>query len=734
MAKRINLNRGWDFIPEDVQGAQNAPKDSEHWNRINLPHTNKLLPHHAFDDREYQFVSWYRKRVTLPTLQEGGRVFLDFDGVMIACEVFVNGEKVGEHRGGYTPFSVDLTGKVHGGSEALVAVRVDSTERPDIPPFGFVVDYLTFGGIYRDVWLRTCGPTYIKDVFLRSLDVLQTPGLRAEIELDGVPDGHEITLRIHEITLRMKDGEGAEIASTTVPVGGSHTQASLTDLSGIELWSIQSPVLYRVEVELKGPGGEIVDTYDVRHGFREARFCEDGAFRLNGQVVKLIGLDRHQTYPYIGQAAPPRLQRRDADILKYELALNIVRTSHYPQSPHFLDRCDEIGLLVFEEIPGWQHIGNEEWQGLAQADVRDMILRDRNHPSIILWGVRINESPDSHDFYTATNRIAHELDDTRQTGGVRNFKPSEFLEDVFTYNDFSNGVQEPDYLPYLITEFNGHMFPTKTWDNEERKVEHALRHARIQSLQMANPRVAGALGWCAFDYNTHALFGSGDRICYHGVSDIFRLPKWAAYVYASQADPELKVVLEIASYWTMGDRSEGGVEPLLVLSNCDSIKVFVGGQLRGEHFPAKEEYPGLPHPPFIVRNLGGLWGGDWQDIVIEGFVAGQKAAEARKSSDRLPAAIRAWVDSDELVADGQDMTALNFQVADKFGNVVAFTSEIISLSIEGPVELIGPNPFAPQGGQGAVYLKATDIPGEVTVTLSCARLTPVEIRLKVNSE
>lgn len=727
MANRINLNRGWEFIAEDLPGAEHSGAESAQWSPVNIPHTNKLLPHHAFDDREYQFVSWYRKRVTIPAVEQGGRVFLDFDGVMIACEVFVNGEKVGDHRGGYTPFSVDLTGKVEGGSDALIAVRVDSTERPDIPPFGFVVDYLTFGGIYRDVWLRTCGPVSIKDVFLRSLDVLQTPGLQADFELEGAPVGHELTLRL-------KDAAGAEVASTTLPASGSHTRAQLTGLAGISLWSIQTPTFYHVEVELKVPGGQVVDSYRVRHGFREAWFCEDGAFRLNGQVVKLMGLDRHQTYPYIGQAAPPRLQRRDADILKYELALNIVRTSHYPQSPYFLDRCDEIGLLVFEEIPGWQHIGDKEWQGLAKEDVRDMILRDRNHPSIILWGVRINESPDSHDFYTDTNRIAHELDNTRQTGGVRNFKPSEFLEDVFTYNDFSNGVQEPDYIPHLITEFNGHMFPTKTWDNEERKVEHALRHARIQSLQMANPRVAGALGWCAFDYNTHALFGSGDRICYHGVSDIFRLPKWAAYVYASQADPRDKVVLEIASYWTMGDRSEGGVEPLLVLSNCESIKVSVGGQFRGEYFPSKDEYPGLPHPPFIVRNLGGLWGGDWQDLTIEGFIGGQKAAEARKSADPLPAAIKSWVDSEELVADGQDMTALNFQVADKFGNVVPFTSEIVALRVEGPVELIGPKPFAPQGGQGSVYLKATETPGEVTVTLSTARLAEVQVQLKALPE
>ena len=252
----------------------------------------------------------------------------------------------------------------------------------------------------------------------------------------------------------------------------------------------------------------------------------------------MIGLDRHQTYPYIGAAAPARLQRQDADILRFELACNIVRTSHYPQSPHFLERCDEIGLLVFEEITGWQHVGDQNWQDLCLAELKTMLERDRNHPSIILWGVRVNESADNDPFYIRTNALAHATDPTRQTGGVRCFRDSSFLEDVFTYNDFSNDVLEPNKLPYLITEFAGHMFPAKTWDHEERLIQHAQLHASIQNKQLGNDKIAGAIGWCAFDYATHIEFGSGDRVCYHGVMDIFRLPKWAAYLYKSQQLPQ----------------------------------------------------------------------------------------------------------------------------------------------------------------------------------------------------
>lgn len=723
MADRQNINKGWLYRPEDISGAQSPSFNDSAWESVNIPHTNKLLPHHAFADKEYQFVSWYRKKITIPDAE---RVFLDFDAVMIAAEVFVNGKQVIENKGGYTPFSAEITGMAAPGSEAVVAVRVDSTERKDIPPYGGVVDYLTFGGIYRDVWVRTSSKSYIKNMFARGLNVLTSPKLEADVDIEESAAGQTITLSL-------KDSSGATVAEKTFPAAGARTTVAIDNLSGIKLWSLDEPNLYQVEAVLKSADGSVLDTYSTRFGFREAWFHKDGAFRLNGERVKLMGLDRHQMFPYIGQAAPPRLQKRDADVLKYELGLNIARTSHYPQSPYFLDRCDEIGLLVLEEIPGWQHIGDEAWKQISYRDVRSMITRDYNHPSIILWGVRINESADDHDFYTETNRIAHELDTSRQTGGIRYNKDSEFLEDVFTYNDFSNTAIDPLHTPWLITEFSGHMFPTKTYDGEERRVEHAMRHARIQSAQMLDKRISGAIGWCAFDYNTHDSFGSGDRICYHGVSDIFRLPKWAAHVYSSQVDPSKNVVLEMATNWTRGDRSVGGVEPLLILSNCDSVKLYVGDEFRGEFYPAVKEFPGLKHPPFLLKGLGGLWGASWCDSHVEGYIEGEKVAEVWRTSDPLPAKIKLWADSSELIADGQDMTALNFQIVDKFGNVAPYTSEIVTFAAEGPVELIGTNPFAPQAGQGAIYIKATEKTGKAIVTASTPRLEQRRVEISINS-
>ncbi len=469
------------------------------------------------------------------------------------------------------------------------------------------------------------------------------------------------------------------------------------------------------------------DEEQGRFGFREAQFRDDG-FYLNGEKINLIGLNRHQTYPYIGAAAPRRLQEKDADIIKYELGCNIVRTSHYPQSPHFLRRCDEIGLLVFEEIPGWQFIGDDDWQGISLRDVEAMIVRDRNHPSIVLWGVRINESLDNTALYTRTNALARQLDPTRQTAGVRFWQHSEFLEDVYTFNDFSNDVQEPVQTPHLVTEFNGHMFPTKSFDQEERMVEHALRHARIQDKQMGMDKVSGAIGWCAFDYNTHMEFGSGDRICYHGVMDIFRLPKYAACFYESQIDPAHHVVLRAATLFARGERSVGGIDPLVVFSNCDEIEVYMGDQFKGRFQPDRDQFPNLPHAPFVIRGLDMPWGShEYADLHLIGFINGEEVARQQFDHRCLPSRLELAVDDETLFADGADMTRLVFRITDKFGNRLPFTSQVVCFEIDGPAQLIGENPFALIGGQAALYIRAGHEAGTVTVRATTPRLDPAQV-------
>jgi beta-galactosidase len=725
-----DFNQGWLYAAQDLP--HTAP-DAD-FAPVTLPHANKILPHHNFDVSEYAFVSTYRKRFTLPEALDGRRLFIDFEGVMISSQVWINGHYLGEYDGGFTPFSYDLTDHLQAG-ENVLQVRVDSTERPDIPPFGYIVDYLTFGGIYREVSLRYVEPVYIKQIFAKGQDVLtrsRTVVVDVEIANDGIVP-FEAYLSIN---LRKNDGDDTgtnlhmDEPFTVLPHEKIwlHEDFAPEALEpwGIDLWSLEQPNLYIIEVTLckQVAGGDIVDQLDTTFGFRHAEFRADG-FYLNGEKIKLRGLNRHQIYPYIGAAAPARLQRKDADILKDELGVNIARTSHYPQSRHFLDRCDEIGLLVFEEIPGWQNIGDSDWKALSLRELQAMIERDRNHPSIILWGVRINESWDDEAFYKATNEFARRLDPTRQTGGVRYFQESQFLEDVFTFNDFSNSVAEPLNTPHLVSEFLGHMFPTKTWDQEERQVEHALRHAQIQDKAAGMDNVTGAIGWCMFDYNTHVEFGSGDRICYHGVTDPWRLPKFAAYFYESQIDPDTRIVLRAATFYAFGDKGNGGSYndyDYIVFSNCDEIEVYMGDESLGRLQPDRAGFPHLAHPPFRVGD-GQMWFTHRLRVPnarIVGYRGGQAVAEERLTTDKLPAALTLQPDDAELYADGADMTRVVFQLVDAFGHRLPHAHAVVTFSVEGDAELIGTNPFPLVGGQAAVYLKARHTAGAVTVRATAA--------------
>lgn len=714
------LNRGWRYggpVDRLPPGYTQPECDDSAFEPVAIPHTNVRLPWHSFDDREYQFISVYRNRFTVPDVLRDRRLFVDFDGVMTASTVWLNGHRLGEYRGGYTPFSFELTPHVRWGGENVLAVEVDSRERPDIPPFGGRIDYLTFGGIYRDVRLRAVPEPFIENVFARPGDVLsERPRLEVRCFVEGQGGWAGLALEAE-----LCDGDRA-LRCAVVDLGAPGARATgqpviveLEDLGLIERWDIDHPKLYRVIVRLRC-GEEVLDAYVVRTGFREARFTPQGFF-LNGRHIKLRGLNRHQTFPYVGQAMPARVQRRDAEILKCELKCNIVRTSHYPQSPHFLDACDELGLLVFEEIPGWQHIGDQEWKELACRNVAEMIRRDWNHPSIILWGVRINESRDDHDFYTRTNAIAHALDDSRQTGGVRNFYDSELLEDVFTMNDFNpERLRPPNHPLYLNTEFCGHMYPTKHVDNVERVQEHVRRHAHIHNQIASDVRYAGGIGWCAFDYNTHADFGSGDRVCYHGVADIFRISKPAAGFYRSQCDPSEELVLEPAFHWAIGDQSEGGgPRPLIICSNCEHLKLYVGGELRAELDPDREHFGHLPHPPFVTDRLQGVWGRAWQDLRIDGYLGGQKVISRTLSAAGVDRQLHVEPDDRELIGDGSDATRLVLRVTDEYGNPRPFATGAIALALEGPGELIGENPLALFGGVGAVWIRAQEQPGIICV-------------------
>ena len=503
MRNNIPLNNDWQFVftctDEFLRGE--VPGEV-----VRLPHTVKLLPWKCVRKEMYETVCGYTRSILADPAWEGKEVRLILDGASQYPEVFLNGQPVApewEAHCGYTAQSFLLTGLKYG-EENRLSVRLDTRETLNQPPFGYMIDYLCYGGLYREARLEIAEPCHIANVF----PVTHADGAsEVQVTLSAAPaPGDSLRLVLSDLAIDLTLDAQQENTFT------------FTAQNAIP-WDLDKPRLYEMAVSLLHDGQE-TDRQTRKVGFRDAAFRADG-FYLNGKLIHLHGLDRHQSWPYIGYAAPAGMQRDEANYLKYDLGLNIVRTSHYPQSQHFIDRCDEIGLLVFTEIPGWQHIGDAEWKRIALEHVRQMVLQYRHHPSIVLWGVRINESQDDDELYTQTNALCHSLDPSRQTGGVRYLQHSHLLEDVYTYNDFSKdgtgyGLLEKKDVTreldkgYLVTECNGHMYPTKSYDDELHRLTHALRHAQVQSDGGIREGVSGCIAWCMADYNTHTDFGTGD--------------------------------------------------------------------------------------------------------------------------------------------------------------------------------------------------------------------------------
>lgn len=608
MSERIYLNNDWKFAEQFEASMTEAAYDDSVMQNVRLPHTCKETPLHYFDEHCYQMVSGYRRVIEAEEAWKGKKILLTIDGAAHDSEVFLNGDKVGEHHCGYTAFTMDISGVLRYGEKNILVVKVDSREDLNIPPFGYVIDYMTYGGIYRDVYLDIKNKDYIEDIFIRT-NIGQMDDQNAELISEVTVQRTQEGLFLKQSLKNKKTGEYQPLGESEI--SGTSMQLSYP-VENVILWELEHPELYEVKTELICDG-TLMDERIDRIGFRRAEFKKDG-FYLNGKKIKLRGLNRHQSYPYVGYAMPKSMQRLDADILKRELGANAVRTSHYPQSHYFIERCDEIGLLVFTEIPGWQHIGDAAWKDQAVENVRDMVKQYRNHTSIILWGVRINESQDDDAFYRRTNAAAHEFDDSRPTGGVRANRKSSLLEDVYTYNDFvhdgkakgcepKKNVTSDMEKPYLISEYNGHMYPTKAFDWEEHRTEHALRHANVLDAVAAEEDIAGCFGWCMFDYNTHKDFGSGDRICYHGVMDMFRNSKLAAAVYACQQEKE--PVLELSSSMDIGEHPGCNRGETYIFTNADKVRMYKNDRFIKEYSAADSPYTHLKHGPILIDDFIG---------------------------------------------------------------------------------------------------------------------------------
>ena len=804
---RVYLNEGWKFTENYTDMLLAKDVNKSELVDVRLPHTCKELPYNYFDENEYQMISGYRRTLYLEKEWEGKTLLFTCEGAGHKTELYINGQKIYTHSCGYTAFTVDVSKYLLSGQENVVVLKVDSRESLNVPPFGFVIDYMTFGGVYREVYLDVVENTYIKDIFVKG-----SPAKARKAELNcKIEVSEESLLKNMKIRgfLMRKDTKACPVKKTaTVPTRVFEKQIKKvsfdvrTVVSGVLNWHVNHPYLYELTLELIDAEGTVKDIRTVTFGFRSVEFKADG-FYLNGKKIKIRGLNRHQSYPYVGYAMPESMQRQDAEILKYELGLNAVRTSHYPQSHHFINACDEIGLLVFTEIPGWQHIGDEDWKKQACKNTKDMVRQYRNHPSIMIWGVRINESQDDDAFYMETNRIAHELDDSRPTGGVRNFSKSHLFEDVYTYNDFVHDGKKAGCTPkknvtsdmtkaHLITEYNGHMYPTKPFDSEEHRLEHALRHARVIDAVGKEEDIAGSFGWCMFDYNTHKDFGSGDRICYHGVTDMFRNSKLAASVYASQQ--EESVVLEISSSMDIGEHPATILGNVYIFTNADAVRMYKNNHFIKEYKPTDSTFAGILHGPILVDDVVGdllekeegfgkkqsemiagalnylgnhgyqtipphiLWTiakgialykmnpmemvnlytkyiGNWGETAtsyrFEAIKDGKVAKVVVKEPMRKPK-LSVKVSHTKLhEGNTYDVASVRIRAVDENENVIPFYQEPIKVEVDGPLSIIGPEIISLKGGMGGLYVKTTGKQGVAKVRLINSQLETVEVEFVV---
>ncbi len=608
------------------------------------------------------------------------------------------------------------------------------------------IDFFQPGGIYRDVNVRVVPPAFLTDLFALPADVL-SPQRRVDVEcsVDSAVTPHGDGTLLVELF----DGaaqiaaQGATIRVTSP--GTSRTKLSLTDLGQIGLWSPDSPKLYTVRATLSFPGsGSHVLTRQI--GFREASFRPEG-FYLNGQRLQLFGLDRHQLYPYAGMAMPARVQRKDVEILKNDFNCNMVRCSHYPQSPHFLDACDELGLLVWEEAPGWHAVSTSPaWQDLVVQNVRDMVTRDRSRPSVVIWGTRLNETLDFPGLWAATRQAAAELDGSRPSSGAMSYHSDvSWNEDVFAYNDYGVNRETGDAklkpafsgLPYLITEAVG---------VEEARPQHfawtdppallarqAALHGQVQSLARSYPGYSGLLAWAGFDYSSQ-LSQDPDNIKWAGVADGFRVPKPGAAIYRSQGDPSVNPVIIPVFFWEPGGAVPAAAPTAMIASNCEQLEVFIDGVQITTALPAlaSPQYSGLAHPPFLIH-LPAPKPDTTPELLVLGYVAGQQVTYLRMSSDPAGDALGLTVDDMTISADGSDATRAVFRAIDEHGNQRRYASGQVALTLSGPATLVGDNPFAfgEYGGLGAVWIRSlAGRPGAITLTASHPLLGQASVQIR----
>jgi len=753
----LNFNNDWQFARglDTTVVDDYFEKESEvDWESISLPHTAHIEPL-VIDDQQWQGTAFYRKIFEIESQNSDKHIAIKFGAAMHEADVYLNGKKLTKHKGGYLPFVVDITNEVQFGKENVLLVKLNNENNPTIPPGKPIenLDFNYFSGLYRNVYLLVDDELHISDpisadrvagggVIFRTVD-LNAKSARVNIQVDITnKDEKAQTGSVRSV---LRDAEGnvvveSQSATENVNPGAFLKFDQQFTVSNPVLWSPDQPYLYTLTIELK-KDGEVVDTKRENVGIRTFHFNEDGQFVLNGEVLRLRGTNRHQSYPYIGYALSDNAQFRDAYKIK-KAGFNFVRTAHYPPSPAFLNAADELGLLFMNAIPGWQFFGDEQFQKLAYRDIRHMIRRDRNHPSIVLWEASLNESNMSESFMDSAHAIVHDelpFEDIYSSGWM------DYTYDVFI--PARQHADPPDYWnsyetdkPYFIAEygdweyyahnagFNQDKFEDLTeearnsrqlrGDGQKRLAQQALNFQEAHNSNRKGHSFGGA-NWVMFDYNR----GYADNLEASGIRDIFRIPKFAYQFYRSQAGPNIddnakfgKPMIYIANFWSDEDYTTAKV-----YSNTEEVELFLNGEPLGRKSPDNDRVSShLNHPPFTFE-IDEFETGTLRAV---GYIHGEEVVEHFQITPEVPSAIDIDIDlsNKSLEAGQKDIVFVYASVVDENGTVVPNAEHDIRFKIKGNAELVGQNPISAEAGIASILLRAGDEHGTITITATNEKL------------
>ena len=760
MIKEFPINDGWlfrkNFLPECISGEQGFTDAYV----VQLPHNYATNERSYFDERNMRLTSAYMRTLTLPEKYVGKRFLLKVEGVLSYAEVYVNGIFVTSHKGeGH--FYADITAPLRCGYANKIVLKVDSSLRSDIPGSGVRGPLTLFGGISRGVTFMICDGRDIRDVCIRTRKSGDGFSIEAAVDMyDYYPDT--------TLTGEIMDADGKFVCALT----SKSVLSSFVTLSGeaanIEPWSVDNPVRYEAVIRLTD-GKKVIDEKRIKFGFTTADFKTD-SFYLNGKPLKLIGLLRADDYPGIGRAGTSQLERRDARLIK-SAGCNAVRTMGQP-SKDFIDECSRIGLLVIVDMYGDGYVGGAKWRETYLNSLRDMIVRDRNEPCVIGWGVRVNNSPDCDELYFKAQKLSKETDPTRATVGARSFSGSRAFEDVFSLDTSVRSSKKGlNPIPFIIAH-GGRACPTKSEDPESVRLKQALDHLDAIDRTLGGGAV-GCFGMSFGDFSAPRGSGAGDNVNHYGVFDGYRNPKLAGWAYRSQTDSS--PVLKLSSNLSRDDFTG----KLYIFTNADSVVMYRDGVKAGEFFPDRTRYKNLPHPPIVIddfcgdipatevgdglklklfkdmlraadkydaNNLGFLT--SWEALLFriltkrekaditallekysrlapggvtykfDGVYGGEVKASAVLSPD-IDKTLKVWCSDTKTLKCGASFDRFAFTLAaeDGYGNLLDYCSSPVVVRAHGSIVVDGDTCFSLRGGMGGFFVKSVSSgEGHVTVT------------------